>query len=296
MTKSKNFNLFIHCVLTSNYWIISSSSSKATTFGFAWCNQYNIHHCNSYIGQTSAGDGISVKYCVTANASDGYYYNINEIHDRKLIHRRNDTQRLIYYDSPSTSWKILGQDNNGDLIHIQASCNESDIYNCKRGIEFETCSNVSWNQADVFSDNFILVQKFLNFSDANQYCKETYITSLASIHHSIQNEEAAQLCISSKFYEQSPESSRCWIGLNDIEMERGISKTGWEWIDNSSTDYYAWFSVMPGNHSMNADCVSISSFMGTGGWSDIDCNLHKQFLCNGVQPTPLHHTHHQILP
>ena len=49
----------------------------------------------------------------------------------------------------------------------------TNVYNCddSEKIVFGTCSSISWNQSDIFSDNYIFVQKFLNFSDANSFVK-----------------------------------------------------------------------------------------------------------------------------
>ena len=126
-----------------------------------------------------------------------------------------------------------------------------------------------FRNGDAYSNNYILSQYRMNWTDAINYCENTYGTSLASIIDATQNSEVQDFCCLA--------STICWIGLNDRERERKGTRIGWLWSDNTTYNYETWHDD-PREPTNNGDCVYISG--STGDWYDTSCETEYYFFCN----------------
>ena len=126
------------------------------------------------------------------------------------------------------------------------------------------------------SANYILVLSPLNWYDADLHCQMEYGTHLASIHNEAENIEAGGLVTDSPL-------SQAWIGLNDINNDRGTDTDGWVWNDQSLYNYQLW--SIPLNIDPAANCVLTFSWIPYE-WLNDDCSRSFHFLCNRYNPTP----------
>jgi len=119
----------------------------------------------------------------------------------------------------------------------------------------------------------------MTWDEAEQYCQDTFGTSLLSIHsedemelvrHSMSTFDAGD------FY---------WIGLSDRENEGQ-----WVWSDMSPNDYTNWYPGEPNDHKHDhngEDCGMLYANElrtgGTGKWNDVPCSRLYFPLC--AKPT-----------
>uniref|UniRef100_A0A668VE46 C-type lectin domain-containing protein n=1 Tax=Oreochromis aureus TaxID=47969 RepID=A0A668VE46_OREAU len=105
----------------------------------------------------------------------------------------------------------------------------------------------------------ILVQKSMNWSAAQSYCREKY-TDLISINTVQDNTKIAGLMLLNILNTQT-----AWIGLY---------KTSWEWSDGSNATYTNWKSGEPKD---GKDCALMET--SSASWSGEDCDKNHDFLC-----------------
>ena len=117
-----------------------------------------------------------------------------------------------------------------------------------------------------FDDGYILVNETQNYFTANRFCDNQWYITLASIHDSTSNQQAADLCAT---YSNTP----CWIGLNDV-----LDFQNYLWLDN--TDYN--FNNLSINTNNSLRCIAIYN----NNWIFADCNNDQYtFICNAVNST-----------
>ncbi|CAI5661602.1 unnamed protein product [Oreochromis niloticus] len=105
----------------------------------------------------------------------------------------------------------------------------------------------------------ILVQKSMNWSAAQSYCREKY-TDLISINTVQDNTKITGLMLLNILNTQT-----AWIGLY---------KTSWEWSDGSNATYTNWKSGEPKD---GKDCALMET--SSASWSGEDCDKNHDFLC-----------------
>ena len=116
---------------------------------------------------------------------------------------------------------------------------------------------------------YIFVSYKLSIDSAEEYCRDVFGTTLASIHSEYENELALRQCnISTKI-------SGCSIGLNDKENERYNNRSLWKWTDESVYNYSNWRTGEPNEWSgfiKGEDCVILSkNGIYHGLWNDCPC-------------------------
>ncbi|XP_038587257.1 C-type mannose receptor 2-like [Micropterus salmoides] len=124
---------------------------------------------------------------------------------------------------------------------------------------FSVCYNGSVNGAS----SFVKVNKYLNWTDAQRYCRENYV-DLASIQNQAENDVITKLAA----------SDFVWIGLH------------WEqvWSDGSTSLFQNWDGGQP---DCTGQCVT-TVFSDIGRWSEDSCSLTFPFICysTSVQGVP----------
>uniref|UniRef100_A0A8C1J0Y5 C-type lectin domain-containing protein n=1 Tax=Cyprinus carpio TaxID=7962 RepID=A0A8C1J0Y5_CYPCA len=110
----------------------------------------------------------------------------------------------------------------------------------------------------VESAEYIRVQKWKNWTDAQSYCRQHH-TDLATIH----NSEEWNLIKS-----VIPSNSWVWFGL---------FLDSWEWSDKWSRFFRHWAAGQPSQSSGSGDCVGMST-ADSGKWAEYSCDLHN-FQC-----------------
>ena len=124
---------------------------------------------------------------------------------------------------------------------------------------------------------YVAVDQLMSWNDAQDYCTNTYDTSLATITSDYENQLAFETA-----FEEFGGSYDVWIGLNDIRNE-----SDYQWVDgtgNATAIYTNWGTGEPNNDLGTEHCAN---FFGTNveHWNDEDCNTPMRFLCN----YPLYH-------
>jgi len=106
----------------------------------------------------------------------------------------------------------------------------------------------------------------LSWYKAEELCKSIYGTSLASIHSYDDIIDSINAC------KRSKEVEKCWIGLNDIDVENNF-----KWSDNSNYNstigkLWGWAKNEPSGDAVSEDedCVYIAPDKYYG-WNDLTC-------------------------
>ena len=87
------------------------------------------------------------------------------------------------------------------------------------------------------------------FHDANQFCKNTYNSSLASVYTPEQNEIVIELCL-------QKDDNDCWIGLHQNVTKYGDHQ--WHWIENGLiSSFYAFKEPEPNDSGGDENCTEI---------------------------------------
>eukprot|EP01083_Nonionella_stella_P066826 176314_1 len=102
---------------------------------------------------------------------------------------------------------------------------------------------------------------------ANDYCKETYGTELATVSKASLQNDARGLCTNY--------GDVCFIGLTD-----SVSEGSFKWIDGTPYGYTNWAPNQPDNYEGGENCVEMIST--DGKWNDVccDCSGYDTWLCN----------------
>jgi len=98
--------------------------------------------------------------------------------------------------------------------------------------------------------SFVVVEDSLTWTEANDYCRDTYGTSLATIRNDYDAETLLGL-------RQELGAYHMWIGLNDMNEEGE-----WQWVSGypceGECDQLEWWNVNePNDHGKNEDCGHI---------------------------------------
>eukprot|EP01084_Bolivina_argentea_P174226 301795_1 len=122
--------------------------------------------------------------------------------------------------------------------------------------------------------NYILVyiQDSTNWVQANEFCIDSYQTTLATITSSDQNAEIT-LLLNLQHLNNNIPSNCAYIGLHNLH-----NIDHWMWIDGNLMNYSNWRSNSP----IISDTYRCSKICGNGKWENIDCsygNLYS-FICN----------------
>lgn len=143
--------------------------------------------------------------------------------------------------------------------------------------------NASWHSSKYnLNRYFFYPVELLNFRDAEQYCQDTYTTSLGSIHGPRENRAAYQACIG--------DQTSCWIGLE--RFSNSSSNFTWHWTDGTDMDFTNWISGCSVEDDSSHLCARIDH---NGMWITADCNNEYYILCN-IYPTYNRTTDHSNAP
>jgi len=184
--------------------------------------------------------------------------------------------------------------NNQSLLNSFWSSNEPGIYeSCVEmySTGSDSSHKGSWNDADCNLNRHFLcdvpntpkyyyVGTQMNFSNADNYCFNTYGSHLANIISENENNAANYFCSN---YGSDPGSSSetdyCWIGLQRIS--NGSSYNDFKWLSNDViySSYNKWKNNEPNNDNNNEYCIEIR--IDDSEWNDCICSDKKSFLCNG---------------
>eukprot|EP01084_Bolivina_argentea_P109591 195895_1 len=130
----------------------------------------------------------------------------------------------------------------------------------------------STDETYLYSEKYVAVSIYLNWTNADDYCSNHFNTHLASIHSVDENDEIYDLCLNiSEIY-------GCWFGLYDRRKSNNIFKKLWTWIDGTSVNYVNW----SGNWD-KVDEQHCAIFWGRTSdhtWDIWPCDLGYRFICN----------------
>ncbi|XP_022332922.2 macrophage mannose receptor 1-like isoform X2 [Crassostrea virginica] len=107
---------------------------------------------------------------------------------------------------------------------------------------------------------------------ARDTCR-TMGAELASIHTYEENQ-----FIFANFVEYN---EKCWIGLNDRDLEEGFS-----WSDGSAVDYSTWADNEPNDFYSNEDCVAYLNIWSSD-WNDENCYVLHPYICKIPKGVPV---------
>ena len=113
----------------------------------------------------------------------------------------------------------------------------------------------------------------MTWSDAQDYCNDTYGTSLATITSDYENDVVVETA-----YEEFGQYTDFWIGLGDITTEGD-----YQWADgtgDAASIYINWDSNQPDALNSGDDCVHM---WNTDKWNDNACTTTMRFVCNYPQ-------------
>eukprot|EP01084_Bolivina_argentea_P025082 46668_1 len=137
----------------------------------------------------------------------------------------------------------------------------------------------------VLAEDYVLVEEYLTWWSAEDYCQNTCNSHLASIHSNETFKEI--IALAAEFWNNGGLGHYVWIGLKDIDGNNDFAYT-----DHTAFDYgtdlgkYPW---KPGQPDNSYQCVAIFSQNLLLG--DKSCNNFAAFICNGTcgltrAPTP----------
>jgi len=109
---------------------------------------------------------------------------------------------------------------------------------------------------------FIQVPLRMNWSSAQEYCREHY-TDLATIR----DEEDIDAIQSQSF-----PYYWYWIGLQRDKTNHDE----WNWSDGDESTLTKWETIQPNDVDENEDCVTLKTVLE---WHDDNCNEHHPFVC-----------------
>ena len=163
---------------------------------------------------------------------------------------------------------------------------------------------------------YVVVNKSLKYSDANEYCSSMYGTSLTTIFDMYQNNIAKDLCTWPNSNGNNDNSSTsgdgCWIGYtksdtllsNSDYIVESVNGKGWFWLwyntTNKKIDWTSSLDIFTLNDTnndestlrnnftnwngdyqtieQNTECAMLLSKNGT--WLSQACNKRYPFVCN----------------
>eukprot|EP01083_Nonionella_stella_P233676 823062_1 len=213
-----------------------------------------------------------IKTSDTWEWSDGSDFNFGSIKNRRtgLIRQGNYPWRG---DEPDYN-------NNDQGLALEVG-SQFAASNTRKWIDRNIAANYHFfcNDCSGKIQKYAVLNEFVNQTDAQKLCEDTFGTSLASIHNYDDTTEAINAC------KQITGSNGCWIGLNDIKARRN-----YEWTDGTEWDYgteffkYPWYKSEPGA-TINQHCIFMDPSNGNDPgeylWDDYWC--YKQYpraLCN----------------
>ena len=127
-----------------------------------------------------------------------------------------------------------------------------------------------------YTREYIGVNMSLNWSEAENYCLDTFGTHLATITSENENGKLRMARTEAGI----ATSSRLWFGFNDLDSEGT-----WEWTDGTDVSCTNWCPGKPNDGSSGQDCSSMypstsiqSSYNTT--WDDNFCYNEYPFVCN----------------
>eukprot|EP01084_Bolivina_argentea_P155483 270945_1 len=129
------------------------------------------------------------------------------------------------------------------------------------------CNHCKWNKLT----KYVMVSDSLNWTNADNYCKSKYKTSLASMHSIEDYNELSLVC----------RNINCWIGLNDWNTENIF-----EWSDGSpflwttTNSEWPWRIGNPDNNGGNnsENCVELL-LNGVYEFNDAQCQFEYAPIC-----------------
>ena len=122
----------------------------------------------------------------------------------------------------------------------------------------------------------------INWFDANDYCANTFNSTLATIYTPEQNEEAIKLCLN--YRNKTNLTVGCWIGL-----EYDDYNGNWLWTENDiESSFYYWAHNQPSDPSVEPHAeIRITSWedqglqVFLGEWNDASSTSEERIpLCN----------------
>ncbi|XP_058270996.1 C-type mannose receptor 2-like [Hemibagrus wyckioides] len=108
------------------------------------------------------------------------------------------------------------------------------------------------------SENYILVQRYMSWTEAQRYCREIY-TDLISVRNEAENLRIRSLL---RHY-----FSNVWIGLYRTSY----------WSDKSNSSFSYWNQGQPDNYGQSEHCTAV--FTNSGTWTDENCGKTFPFFC-----------------
>ncbi|XP_072518593.1 macrophage mannose receptor 1-like [Salminus brasiliensis] len=123
---------------------------------------------------------------------------------------------------------------------------------------------VCYDGRDNASASYVVVNEYLNWSEAQRYCREHY-TDLVSVRNEAENLKLRSLPFL---------SDAVWIGLYRTRS----------WSDKSNSSFSYWKAGQPDNAGESEYCTA-GSFSDSGKWTDENCNQTLPFVCYSVSST-----------
>ncbi|XP_047661865.1 macrophage mannose receptor 1-like [Tachysurus fulvidraco] len=119
------------------------------------------------------------------------------------------------------------------------------------------------------SERYILVNEFMNWTEAQRYCREHH-TDLASVRSEAEDQKIRLLYNTYYFY------NSLWIGLYRTRS----------WSDRSNSSFSYWKPGQPDNSDQNEYCTAVSfNITDSGKWTDENCNKTIPFFCYTMSST-----------
>ncbi|XP_062868161.1 macrophage mannose receptor 1-like [Trichomycterus rosablanca] len=140
------------------------------------------------------------------------------------------------------------------------------------------------------SESFILVNKYLNWTEAQRYCRDHY-TDLASVRNEKENQKLRAILYQSQYSGHIDFYNYFYYGYinNNYNYNYnyysyyyggkwiGLYRT-WSWSDKSNYSFSNWKSGEPYNGGSSDYCTAVS-FTKSGQWSSEYCGQALPFLC-----------------
>eukprot|EP01084_Bolivina_argentea_P025083 46669_1 len=145
-------------------------------------------------------------------------------------------------------------------------------------------------QINVLTGDFVLVEDYVSWGNAEDYCNNTCNSHLISIHSQETFNEIIALAADFWNNRGISRGQYLWIGLKDIDGNYNFSYTDGTMFDyGSDFSNPPWTIGQPANFGQNILCVAI--FRQTLELVDTYCSTNEAFICNGTcgltrAPTP----------